>query len=528
MYLFVRALTGREWAGFVAGALFAFAPYRIPQSSHLQVLSSQWMPLALYGFHRYFERRGLRPLVGAAAALVMQNLSCLYYLLYFSPFAAVYALWEVTRRRLWRDGRTWGQLGLAAATVVALTAPTLVPYALLRDQLQLDRSPDEIVRYSADVYSYATAFSEQPLWGRIVQAYPKPEGQLFPGVVMLALALLGLFTGRGSQHAELQDSLVQAGRGRRWVTGALAVAIALHIAALGAALLYRRVTIDLGLLVVRVGNIDRVAVTIVVLAALLLATSATARTRARAYWTERGVFVVALLIAAWLSLGPTPQSMGRPLDLTGAYGWLYDFVPGFDGVRVPARFGMVVTVMLAALGGFGAARLSRLRGGAVACVALVGLLLLESLAWPFVVNGATPPPGYHQPEARLYPPARSPAVYAAVADLPERAVVADLPLGQPDFDIRAMYYSTVHWRRILNGYSGFFPPDYGPLTVALSRIPQHAEASWQVLRQRGTTHVLVHEAAYLDDEGPDTSRVLRARGAIEIFRDGADVLLVLP
>jgi hypothetical protein len=119
-------------------------------------------------------------------------------------------------------------------------------------------------------------------------------------------------------------------------------------------------------------------------------------------------------------------------------------------------------------------------------------------------------------------------VYAAVADLPERAVVADLPLGQPDFDIRAMYYSTVHWRRILNGYSGFFPPDYGPLTVALSRIPQHAEASWQVLRQRGTTHVLVHEAAYLDDEGPDTSRVLRARGAIEIFRDGADVLLVLP
>ena len=42
-------------AAFVAGLLFAFAPYRLPQSSHVQVLSSQWMPFALYGIRRYFD-----------------------------------------------------------------------------------------------------------------------------------------------------------------------------------------------------------------------------------------------------------------------------------------------------------------------------------------------------------------------------------------------------------------------------------------------------------------------------------------
>ena len=40
-YLFVRDLTGSHAAGFVAGLAFAFAPYRFPQASHLQVLSSQ-------------------------------------------------------------------------------------------------------------------------------------------------------------------------------------------------------------------------------------------------------------------------------------------------------------------------------------------------------------------------------------------------------------------------------------------------------------------------------------------------------
>jgi hypothetical protein len=48
-FLLVRQLTGNSTAAFVAGCLFAFAPYRLPQSSHVQILSSQWMPFVLYG-----------------------------------------------------------------------------------------------------------------------------------------------------------------------------------------------------------------------------------------------------------------------------------------------------------------------------------------------------------------------------------------------------------------------------------------------------------------------------------------------
>jgi hypothetical protein len=106
-------------------------------------------------------------------------------------------------------------------------------------------------------------------------------------------------------------------------------------------------------------------------------------------------------------------------------------------------------------------------------------------------------------------------------------VLAELPLGYPDFDQRAMFYSTVHWKPLVNGYSGFTPPHYGRLTAVLSEIPRHADLSLATLKEIGVTHVLVHEAAFVDGEGVATAAVLRQSGAVEVARDGTDVLLEL-
>jgi len=44
----------------------------------------------------------------------------------------------------------------------------------------------------------------------------------------------------------------------------------------------------------------------------------------------------------------------------------------------------------------------------------------------------------------------------------------------------------------------------------------------------GATHVIVHEAAYLDGEGRETTIALSDLGARELFREAGDVLLALP
>jgi hypothetical protein len=275
-------------------------------------------------------------------------------------------------------------------------------------------------------------------------------------------------------------------------------------------------------------NINQLLLRSTVAFALLLALSPRARLLTARFLRDRGFYVAGLLAAAWLSLGPLPQVLGRPIELAAPYAFLYEHVPGFEGVRAPARFAMIVALMLAVLGGYGAAVLATggWRRGLVLGVALA--FLFEGTAVPFLVNGVSPSREFNTPEARLYRPARAPAIYRETARHIGGGVLAELPLGYTDYDLRAVYYSTVHWRPILNGYSGFFPPHYGQLAFALGELPRHPEVSLRALRAAGATHVLVHEGAYLGNEGAETTGALRTLGAAELYRDGMDVLLALP
>ena len=523
MFLFAREVTGNTAAAFVGGLLFAFAPYRIPQSSHLQVLSSQWMPLAMYGFRRYFEGCRTRALIGATACVILQGLSSGYYLLYFTPFAVAYAVWEMWRNGHLTDRRSWFALITAGAMAAVLVSPFVVPYLRVSRELQLTRSLSETTRLSADVYSYATASTVQRFWGgRIANVFPKREGELFPGAIPLVLALVGI--GAAARTWSVRDA-----RTRRTIIARLLWAVALlHAFAAAATVLFRRLTIDLWLFDLRLGDVTQLLVRGAIAYGIALYLSPSMRARAAAFMRSGGFFVLALIAAAWLSLGPSPQVFGRPLDLASPYRFLWTYVPGLEGLRVPARFAMIVALMLAALGALGAAAIARMRRGVFVLAVAAALFLYEAGAAPFVVNGMSPVQGLATPPARLQLPRRAPPLYGAVGQLPTDAVLADLPLGQADYDVRAMYYSIERWRPIVNGYSGFFPPHYGRVKVALSEVQRHPDLSMETLRELRVTHVIVHEAAYLDAEGRDTTSALRGLGATELFRDGADVLLALP
>jgi hypothetical protein len=140
----------------------------------------------------------------------------------------------------------------------------------------------------------------------------------------------------------------------------------------------------------------------------------------------------------------------------------------------------------------------------------------------------TPPAGYRTPEARVYRPQRAPNVYKEFGRQAPGSVLAELPLGEADFDLRAVYYSTAHWRPLLNGYSGYYPPHYGRLALALSDITRFPDVGLEALRGYGTTHVIVHEGAYLDDEGARFSEWLREHHAAEVSRRDRDVMFELP
>src|SRR6185436_103101 len=80
------------------------------------------------------------------------------------------------------------------------------------------------------------------------------------------------------------------------------------------------------------------------------------------------------------SLGPDPMFLEHRLLYQAPYGWLMR-LPGFDGLRVPARFWMMALACLSVLGALAISRLDDRRRRAIAAVAVAGLLVD---GWPRV------------------------------------------------------------------------------------------------------------------------------------------------
>src|SRR5439155_3947297 len=127
------------------------------------------------------------------------------------------------------------------------------------------------------------------------------------------------------------------------------------------------------------------------------------------------------------------------------------FAP-FKDIRAPARFSVLAGMTLAILAGFGAGRLMRRwpRGRFAIAAALTAVVLGEAVS-----------------EVRLEPVwPQPPAVYSAITGTPG-VVLAEFPMQKgpegDSFDPWFEYFSTWHWQRMINGYSGFFPPSHQEL-----------------------------------------------------------------
>ena len=77
-----------------------------------------------------------------------------------------------------------------------LLVPFLFGYkSILQDTYGFHRGLEEIQRFSADIGALLHASEDLLLWGW-VRAVPKPEGELFPGITIVALALFAVFAAR--------------------------------------------------------------------------------------------------------------------------------------------------------------------------------------------------------------------------------------------------------------------------------------------------------------------------------------------
>jgi hypothetical protein len=198
MYLLARELTGRRDAAFLAGLAFAFAPMRALHISHLQVLAWGWMPVALWGLHRYFARRSTVALAVFVAAFTMQALSNGYFLYFLAMAVAFVVVYELVSHpaRLGDRLRALGTLAAASLIILVFVGAVAFAYVSVRQQYGFRRPYDDWTMFSADVRSYLSVPATVRLWAAWLHPDAAPERQLFPGLVTLICAAAALWPGR--------------------------------------------------------------------------------------------------------------------------------------------------------------------------------------------------------------------------------------------------------------------------------------------------------------------------------------------
>ncbi len=529
-FLLVRDLTGRPVAAFAAGVAFAYAPYRLSQFSHLQVLSAQWMPFVLYGFRQFLETGRRRALAWGSAALVVQNLSCGYYLLFFSPFAGAYAAYELAVRRRLRDWAAWRAFAVAAVGVAVLTIPMLLPYISVRDKGVGVRSLREIARFSADTHAFVAASPSSWLWGERLSEFWQAEGEGFPGATILALALLGITAGL-VRRWRVRRALGPTGMPawRQVLTGVLSVLLIAHVYSAVSALVTGGFAVPVGEAWGQSHEAASMLLRTVLLAvAWLLAIKRrgdSERDDGRSPWV---FYAVATVVAATLAMGPNIVVNGVAIS-PGPYAWLMQHIPGFDGLRVPARYLMLVTLFMAVLAGLGASALiGRARRIGTACVIAASLfMLVEAWPGPFQTNVRLAAEGLDVTPRELRIGRHLPPIYRVIRDSAQPIILVEFPFGNPAWDIQAVFYAGYHRQKLVNGYSGFFPESQQHLIGVFDMRGRDPLAAWRALLGTGATRVLVHEAAFSEGRQREVSDWLREQGAREILTDGTDRLFAL-
>ena len=195
MFVLTRRLTSSATAGIAAGIVFAFAPYRFEHIMHLELQWAMWVPLTFWALDRTIQEGRLRDGVMTGLFAGLQVLSSIYYGLFLATMLAVATPLLLVAHRGAMTARVVRALAAGALVAVALASVYALPYSATQSRVGARRT-DEVTRFSARPSSYLVATPDNYLYGRAFQARGRGERRLFPGLLAVLLALVGLLLRR--------------------------------------------------------------------------------------------------------------------------------------------------------------------------------------------------------------------------------------------------------------------------------------------------------------------------------------------
>ncbi len=261
-----REITGDPLASAVAGAVYAFLPWRIEQIPHMQHQWGAFLCLILLFLVRYVERGRRRDLVLYAAAFGWNALANVHFAIFSGFLVGVTLVWAWLRVLPERGRRTFA-VALATALAIVPFVPFALGYRTARRLYGFQRFIDEVEVFSGRWTDFLSVGGRNRLWGPVLERWSAPEGHFFPGALAATLAIAALAILWRRRKAQMPDAVpLPGGVSRGWTvcTRALEAALVLGVPVWVLSLANPGLTIG----PLRLRDPDRI---VVVLAALLFA-----------------------------------------------------------------------------------------------------------------------------------------------------------------------------------------------------------------------------------------------------------------
>jgi len=504
-YRVAFALTGRVGPALLAGVVFAFYPNRMDHLGQFTYQMAVLFPLIFWSFYRFLLTGGWRPLAGVVAGLWAQMLSSLYngYALGLL-LLAVLAVMVIRRPRVFTIGlAAKGLVGLLL--LIAALGPFVAPYLTLHRDMGLKRDVGQTEWFGMDLLSLFDPGAFNRLYGGRLVSLGRSEGGMFPGFVALALAVWAVARGPAPT--------VGGGRAARHGRRGLLAAAGLAVATITLAAWHGRVDLHVAhrrLFAVHDLTFAVHLLPIIALAWLALeARPGPGEPLTLREWT--GTLLFLSLVAYLLTLQPTLNLAGHPWGQT-LFGWVFRHLPGASAFRAPGRWSLVFVwpfALLAALGLRALEGTVRRPRAKVLSAVVVAAVMVEYVIVPIGWDHLPP----------------TPPVYRWLAAVPDDVAVLELPIASGANDAWAMFWQSVHGKRIVNGALGFVPRTVDDIVAALDPFDAQALAA-TVRTTYPVRYVIVHSRqgqsgrwpwAALRGEPPPGWRLLRSFGTDDIY-----------
>ncbi len=210
-------------------------------------------------------------------------------------------------------------------------------------------------------------------------------------------------------------------------------------------------------------------------------------------WQINSLFWISLF-GFIMSLGPFlhlfRQTIHHPFPIPLPYALFYYIIPGFQGIRNSSRWEMLFIVSITVVIAFVLHQLMKKMSFKKQIVIYIFLIV-------GIVSEFNFPLHYYQvPQKSDFP-----KIYSWIATTPKDSVIIEMPIFTWDMQPYVFqenyreYYSTVHFRKMVNGASGFSPPPWQDMAKnLLFDFPNENTVS--KLSDLNVNYIIIHTSEY--------------------------------